>query len=295
MENVVIKGPGNTYYRANRHFLKLPTGHEFGQVRRVAVDSQDRVYVAQRDIFKRDMPPVMVFDSEGNYLTGWGKGIFKGLHGIYISSDDSVFVVDTDRHQVFKCTTKGEILLTMGSGLPVLDEPFNHPADVTVSDSGDIYVADGDGNTRVHKFSKDGEHLLSWGEPGKKPGQFNTPHAVRVHGNRVFIADRDTPRIMEFTTEGKFVTEWTDILVRPSALHIDPEGRMIVTDSICRVNTYTLDGELISRAHAAAPPHAIDEDSKGSLYFAFPDGKPYIEKWEKISEAEAKQLVQVDS
>lgn len=296
MGDVVIKGPGNSYYRANRHFAKLPGAHQFGQVRRVAVDSQDRVYVCQRDLLKRDMPPVLVFDSDGNYLTGWGEGVFKGLHGIFITPRDEVFLVDTDRHQVFKCTTEGEILLTLGSGLPAFGDPFNHPSDVAVSETGEIYVADGDGNTRVHKYSKEGVHLLSWGECGKGPGQFTTPHSIRVYGrDRVFVGDRDTGRILEFTSMGEFVNEWTDILFRPTALYIDPQNRLVVTDLICRVNTYDLDGNVISRAHSAAPPHAICGDSKGNLYFAFPDGHPYIEKWERIDQTEASRLAQLAS
>lgn len=291
MDDVIIKGPEDSYYRANRHFAKIPTGCQLGQVRRIAVDSHDRVYVCQRDLSNRDLPPVLVFDSSGNYLTGWGDGVFKGLHGIFISSQDEVFLVDTDRHQVFKCTAEGEILLTLGSGLPALDDPFNHPSDVALSESGEIYVADGDGNTRVHKFSKDGTHLVSWGEGGKGPGQFTTPHSIRVRGDRVFVGDRDTGRILVFTTDGDYVTEWNDILFRPSALYIDPHDRLFVTDLICRVSTYDLNGGLISRAHSAAPPHAIDGDSLGNLFFAFPDGHPYIEKWEKIDEAEAKRLV----
>ena len=33
-----------------------------------------------------------------------------------------------------------------------------------------MYIADGYGNARVHKFSAAGELLFSWGEPGSGPG-----------------------------------------------------------------------------------------------------------------------------
>jgi hypothetical protein len=44
--------------------------------------------------------------------------------------------------------------------------PFNHPCDVAIAPSGDIYVADGYGASRVHRFNPNGELIGTWGEPG---------------------------------------------------------------------------------------------------------------------------------
>jgi DNA-binding beta-propeller fold protein YncE len=260
-------------------------------VRRIATDSRDRVYVCHRDLFKQDLPPVTILDSDGNFVGGWGQGFFQGLHGIFITPDDHVFVVDTDRHQVFKFTTEGELLMTLGTRQPAFDAPFNHPSDVTVSKTGEIYVADGDANTCIHKFSKDGKHLLSWGTAGKGRGQFTTPHSVCVDSqNRVIVGDRDTGRIILFSSEGKYLSEWADILWRPASLYIDSDEVFYVADMDCHVNMYDSEGTVVARAHAAAPPHSVWGDTKGNLYFAFPDGFPYIEKWERISKEEAAQL-----
>src|SRR5688572_13634240 len=74
--------------------------------------------------------------------------------------------------------------------------PFNHPTAVAVSLNGEIYVADGYGNSRVHKFSPDGRLLLSWGSPGKGPGQFRVPHSIWVDRNqRVSVCDRENDRV----------------------------------------------------------------------------------------------------
>ena len=40
---------------------------------------------------------------------------------------------------------------------------------VAVLQNGDMYIADGYGNARVHKFSEEGKLLFSWGEPGSGP------------------------------------------------------------------------------------------------------------------------------
>lgn len=280
---VLTKGPGNVYYRADRHFVKLPEGCHFGMVRAIAVDSQRHVYVGHRDLLYRDLPPIAIFSSEGNFLGGWGEDFFEGLHQIFITSDDHVFVVDTDRHQVFKFTTQGDLLMTLGNGRPCFDAPFNHPSDVAVSRNGDIYVADGDANTCIHKFSKEGEHLLSWGTAGKGPGQISTPHSIIVdRQERVFVGDRDTGRILVFTCTGDFITEWSDILWRPTSMFLDTEEVLYVADLNCHLNMYDGDGNVLCRAHSAAPMHSVCGDSSGNLYLAFPDGFPYIEKWERV-------------
>lgn len=282
---VVTKGPGNVYFQAERSFAKLPDGCHFGMVRAVAVDSQQRIYVGHRDLRLRDLPPVAIFNPDGSYLGGWGENFFEGIHQIIITEDDDIFVIDNDRHQVFKLTTDGTLLMTLGNGRPYLDSPFNHPTDIAVSRTGDIYVADGDANTCVHKFSKEGEHLLSWGAAGKGPGQLTTPHSVVVDSQeRVFVGDRDTGRILVFTSAGEFTTEWSDILWRPTSMYLDSDEVLYVADLNCHLNMYDCDGNVLGRAHSAGPIHAICGDSNGSLYLALPDGYPYIEKWTPLEE-----------
>ena len=46
-----------------------------------------------------------------------------------------------------------------------------------VGPDGDLFVSDGYGNARVHRFSADGELKASWGEPGSGPGKFDLPHS----------------------------------------------------------------------------------------------------------------------
>ena len=44
--------------------------------------------------------------------------------------------------------------------------------------NGDIYVTDGYRNARVHRFTRDGRLVTSWGTPGKAPGEFHLPHSI---------------------------------------------------------------------------------------------------------------------
>src|SRR5262249_21377114 len=138
---------------------RLPEGWTYTQVAGVAVDSQDRVYV-----YNRGEHPMVVFDRDGKFLGSWGEGTLEHAHGLFITPEDTLFLTDRYRQQVLKFTTDGKLLLSIGTHGEASrgGKPFNHPTDAAVAPTGEIYVSDGYGNTRVHKFAADGTHLLSW-------------------------------------------------------------------------------------------------------------------------------------
>src|SRR5439155_3030800 len=99
--------------------------------------------------------------------------------------------------------------------------PFHYPTNLALSPQGEMYVSDGYGNARIHKFSPDGRLLFSWGEPGSGPGQFQIPHGIAVDlQGTVYVADRENSRIQLFSPDGKYLGEWTDV-VRPCQVFID--------------------------------------------------------------------------
>ena len=60
----------------------------------------------------------------------------------------------------------------------------------TLSPDGDLYVADGYGNARVHKYSPNGKLQFSWGEPGTDPGAFNIVHNICCDEDGwIYVAD----------------------------------------------------------------------------------------------------------
>ncbi len=73
---------------------------------------------------------------------------------------------------------------------------FGRPTDVTWDLDGNIFVSDGYDNSRVAKFTKDGDFVKSIGGRGPAPGQFNTPHTITsdAKGN-IYVGDRGNQRI----------------------------------------------------------------------------------------------------
>jgi DNA-binding beta-propeller fold protein YncE len=214
----VVLGSGEHRYRVVENWAKLPEGWEFKDAAAVACDRKDNVYV-----FNRGEHPMMVFDREGNFLRSWGEGMYPRAHGLHIDANDILYLTDDGGHVVRKCTTEGKVLLELGvPGKPapyMSGEPFHRCTHTALSPKGEIYVSDGYGNAKVHKFSPDGKRLLSWGEPGTDPGQFNIVHNIvtDVEG-WVYVADRENHRVQVFDGNGKYETQWVN-MHRPCGLY----------------------------------------------------------------------------
>jgi sugar lactone lactonase YvrE len=285
----VILGTGAHRYEVVEGWAKLPPGQEFNaDVAAVGVDRQDRVYC-----FNRGAHPMVVLDREGNFLRAWGEGVFKRAHGVHVAPDDTLWLTDDGDHTVRHCTLDGKVLLTLGvPGKPTAymsGEPFHRCTHTALSPQGDLYVSDGYGNSRVHKYSPDGRLLMSWGEPGTDPGQFNIPHNIACDAEGwVYVADRENHRVQVFDRNGTFETQWVN-MHRPSGFYRDPrDGRFYVGEiggGVAvnidlpnigpRVSIYGARGDLQARlgnrpagleAGQFISPHGLAVDSRGDIY-----------------------------
>ena len=290
---MVSLGSGSfTYEVSGENWGGIPADWTYKEATAVAVDSKDNVYV-----FNRGTHPMIVFDPEGNVLRTWGDGIFTNPHGVTIGPDDSVYCVDNFDHTVRKFTPDGKLLMTLGAEnehSPAMSGiPFNEPTHLAVdSNTGDLYVADGYANARVHKFSPDGRHLFSWGDSGTDPGQFNIVHNIVTDKDGwVYVADRENHRIQVFDSNGKYEAQWVN-LSRAACIYVDHRGDQLVyvgeyyggiQTNVAgkrlgpRVSVLDLDGNVLARvgdlSYGDEPgrfysPHGIAADSKGDIYVA---------------------------
>ena len=268
-------GSGEYRYEVAEGWGRLPDGWSWGWIPAVACDSRDRVFV-----YSRSEHPLVVFDRDGQFLEEWGADVLEDAHGIFIDDQDNVFCTERNTHCMHKFDRNGKLLLTIGTpGQPGArdGDPFNLPTDVGVASTGELFISDGYGNARVHKYSPDGELIMSWGEWGTGPGQFNLSHAVRVDSeDRVWVCDRSNDRIQMFDTEGRFLTEWAGI-TKPDTLHFDPAGEVLYLAGLEQeVSVYSMGGELLTSWGGGRPsrkpgeflacPHGIWSDSRGDLY-----------------------------
>jgi DNA-binding beta-propeller fold protein YncE len=213
----VVLGSGQHRYRVVENWAKLPDGWDLSDVAAVGVDSKDRIY-----LFNRGDHPMVVLDRDGNFIRSWGEGLFHRAHGLHIDADDQLYCTDDGDHTVRKCTPEGKMLLTIGipeKPAPYMSgEPFHRCTHTALSPKGEIYVSDGYGNACVHKYTPDGKRIMTWGEPGSDPGQFNIVHnIVTDEDGWVYVADRENHRVQVFDGNGKYETHWNN-LHRPCAL-----------------------------------------------------------------------------
>lgn len=256
----------------------------------ITIGCDDRVYVLNRSKY-----PMIVLNSDGNQLSCWDQDLFKRPHGSYLAHDGSIYCTDDYSHVVYKFSPDGSLLMTIGNrdqpadtghrlGTDIFERisfinragpPFNQPTGVAISSSMEIFVSDGYGNARVHRFSAQGELLHSWGEPGGGPGQFRLPHSIWVDPyDRVWVADRENHRLQIFDTEGRFIDQWTDV-IRPTHVFMDANDTVYVAELCRRISIFSLDGILLARwgneAHLPESrllvgPHTIAVDSLGNIY-----------------------------
>lgn len=188
----------------------------------------------------RPEDPIVKFDMSGEPLMSWGAGMFVYPHGFHVDFEGNVWATDADGqdgigHQVFKFSSDGELLMTLGQAGVAGEGPdlFNQPTDVYVAPDGTFFVTDGhgQGNDRVVKFAADGSYIMEWGRHGVAAGEFATPHAIAMDSaGRVFIGDRGNNRIQIFTQEGVFLEEWKQF-GRPSGIYITADDTIYVADS----------------------------------------------------------------
>src|SRR5918912_1984388 len=216
----------------------------------LACDSRGRLYVGVRNP-KPDgsvgnilggTGHVLVLDRDGRLLDTWDD-VGSAPHGVWVNADDEIFLADTGFHTVTKFAPSGEPLMVLGThgqpGAP--DEQSNMPIHAVQAPNGDIFVSDGYGQNRIHRFSARGEYILSFGSgdsafihrrfgigsggvPGTGPGQFNVPHDVYVdQHSRVYVLDRETYRRQVFTMLGELVSMCTGIN-HPDKILPDADG-----------------------------------------------------------------------
>lgn len=145
----------------------------------------------------------VVTDPYGNTAARWIGTEYVRPHAISIDHEDNIWLTDDTGNCITKCDPFGKRLMMIASDGDVTTDPevmakkagkvqqpaekqsgrmFNRPTDVAVHPgTGDIFITDGYGNSRVHRLRADGGHILSWGVAGTDPGQFNLPHNIAIH------------------------------------------------------------------------------------------------------------------
>ena len=197
---------------------------------------------------------------------------------------------------VQKRDKNGKIIFTIGERGKAAEwqsgKFFNRPTDVAIDEeSGNIFVSDGYGNSRIHKFTSEGKHIKSWGQPGSENGQFSLPHNLSIFdGNKIALCDRENFRVQIFNFEGDYIDQWH--FHRPIAIYSKQNSKnlfiaeagisgesgnngvpnlglrvVIVNEKGEKLTTFGK-GTLGENPDQIIGPHGLSVDSEGSVYIA---------------------------
>ncbi len=259
---------GPSRYRVERPFGDLPAG--LGCVTDVACTADGTVLVQLRrdPLVDAAGPAIVALAPDGRRLAEWGGAEVADGHMFTPHPDGRVFVVDRDAHEVIIFNAAGVRVGALGQrGQP--GAPFNAPCDVAFGPDGTIYVADGYGHSQVHRFSPEGTLQGSWGAPGRRAGEFSTPHSIWVLADgRVAVADRENNRVQIFSAQGEHRQDISD-LHKPMDVHGAADGGFYVTDQVPRLSRYNAEGRLVGRCRPVLNgAHGMWLGPDGVIYLA---------------------------
>ncbi len=182
--------------------------------------------------------------------------------GLAFDKQDNLYIADPTNHKVLKATPDGKLSTLAGTGRrgfsgdggPAAQAQVAGPMDVTVDDSGNLYIADF-GNNRIRKIDPSGTitTIAGSGTAGDSgdgsaatKAQLRNPTGVTTDSSdNLYIADSNNHKIRKVTPNGKIESfagtgeqklsgdggsakEAT--LNRPYDLAMDPAGNLYIVD-----------------------------------------------------------------
>jgi sugar lactone lactonase YvrE len=155
---------------------------------------------------------VLIYNKSGKLLESWGNE-FPGGHGLTLADENGtqyLYITDTDKHQVYKTTMSGKILMTidvpMEAGIYKNAKEFV-PTEVAVDTNGDFFIADGYGAQYVLHYDASGKLKGYFGGRGSGDENLDNAHGIVIDRRQaqpsLLVTDRTKNCFKRFTLDGK--------------------------------------------------------------------------------------------
>jgi len=280
-------------YHVVKIWPEVPQGWHFYHPTGVAVDKSDNIYIGDKDNYC-----IKKFDSEGRFITQWGKpgagdGQISEIMNIRVDCLGVVYVIGVSKIQKF--TASGEFIGIFERTAPDADK-IKGVFDLAIDSQGNILIFAVDFRlppyrsygVRVEKYSPEGEFISQWGaDGGSGDGQLQLPYGIAVDAKGdIYIADGANHRVQKFDSSGKFLTKWgawgwgDGLFNRPTGIAIDESGNVWVVDDFV-VQKFTPDGEFLAKWETTKNGRSrIALDSQSNVYVTC-EGANAVMKFDK--------------
>jgi sugar lactone lactonase YvrE len=245
----------------------------------VASDSRNRVYVSDTGA-----GAVKMFDFATNTSKYVELDVQLGaVFGLWVDSSDKLYVVDGNLKQVLVFSPEYKYLRSYGS-----KKELGNPTQVALDEQRDrLFISDAlKHQVQVYRLS-DGSYLQAIGgeEETQAQARLYGPQGLAVnHKGHLFVCDMLNSRIVEYDTEGNFVSNFGELgdaihqFEFPKDLAFDVDGNLHVLDiRKAAMLSYAQDGTFLLFTGAGkrtynnfgfSMPSGIWIDSKNQLFIA---------------------------
>jgi len=204
-------GHGDYIYEVDKDWgVQDPLTTPVDNCHEMVMDKKGRLIMCTTDTRNN----IIIYDRSGKVLSSWGKE-YPGAHGLTLADqggEEYLYITDTDRHQVYKTTVDGRVIMTLD--YPVEIKEYNsadqyQPTETAIAENGDIYVTDGYGLNYVIQYDADGNYIRHFGGQGDESHQFQTAHGIcidtRSGSPELLITSRSKQEFKRFSMDGQHI------------------------------------------------------------------------------------------
>lgn len=311
-----VYGHNGFRYRMDTKWSKLkPQNNPVKDCHEMVQDSKGRILLLTNEVKNN----IIIYDKSGKLISTWGHD-FPGAHGLTLhkaGGEDFLFITDTDKHQVYKTTIDGKVLLTVDypKEVPAYTKAEEFvPTETTVLDNGEFYIADGYGLQYVMHYDANGKLLGYFGGRGEEDKNLDNAHGITVDNRSgsasLLVTDRTRNCFKRFSFDG----ELKEVIALPGAcvcrpviagdnlyaavlrspdLNAEHSGFVTILDKNNKVisniggtKPVYENGKLATLAQAEKifdHPHDVCVDDDGNLYVAqWNSGQVYPYKFRRV-------------